>query len=523
MGGGNRMKKHVPSIFNDVVGPVMRGPSSSHSAAALRIGRMCRDLMGGNPGKVVVGYDLHDALATTHESQGSDMGMKGGILGFDADDPRLLQLDKHLEQAGIEIRFEVGDSGKSLPNLYQVELRNQHEVMRVEAVSTGGGMIRILELNGMAVSMEGDCHEILIWSKDPKVLREISEKAGWADKVIRHEGTEALLELRSNPAPDPEWMKKIKMLPGVIRLSHIKPVLPILATGKDQVPFSSCKEMLEFHASEPQDPWEVALSYESARGGISREQARAMMEHSYEVMHTAVETGLKGTEYQDRIFGSQSPAYKKEMDRGKLSRDDALHRVTLYVSAIMEVKSSMGVIVAAPTAGSCGTFPGAVLGVADSLDLSKEEVVNALLTGSLVGIFIAGSSTFSAEIGGCQAECGSGAGMAASAIVTLLGGSLEQSMAAGSMALQNSLGMICDPIAARVEAPCLGKNVSAAANALTCANMVMAGYDPLIPLDEVVETMDRVGRSLPHELRCTALGGLAITPTARELEKRLLK
>jgi L-serine dehydratase len=185
------------------------------------------------------------------------------------------------------------------------------------------------------------------------------------------------------------------------------------------------------------------------------------------------------------------------------------------------VKSSMGVIVAAPTAGSCGTFPGAVLGMADSMGLQKEMIVKGLLTGSLVGLFIARSSTFSAEIGGCQAECGSGAGMAAAALITLLGGTLEQSMAAASMALQNSLGMICDPIAARVEAPCLGKNVSSAVNALSCANMVLAGYDPLIPLDEVVETMDKVGRSLPHELRCTALGGLAITPTAKELEKRL--
>jgi len=515
------MNKHIPSIFNDVVGPIMRGPSSSHSAAALRIGRMCRDLMGGDPGTVVVHYDQNDALATTHESQGSDMGMKGGILGFEADDPRLLHLDKHLADAGIDIHFEVGDSGKSLPNLYQVELKNRQDVMRVKAVSTGGGMIRLLELNGAAVSMEGDCFETLIWSKNPKVLSEISERAVWAELKLLHKGTEALLELRSFHAPDSAWIAKIKMLPEVLRLNHIEPVLPILAKGKDQVPFSTCKEMMIFHASDLQDPWEVALAYELARGGISREEARAMMDHVYEVMRKAVETGLKGTDYQDRIFGSQSNAYKRELDKGKLSKDDGLHRLTLYVSAIMEVKSSMGVIVAAPTAGSCGTFPGAVLGVADSLELSKEEVVNALLTGSLVGIFIAGSSTFSAEIGGCQAECGSGAGMAAAAIITLMGGTLDQSMAAASMALQNSLGMICDPIAARVEAPCLGKNVSSAANALTCANMVMAGYDPLIPLDEVVETMDRVGRSLPFELRCTALGGLAITPTARELEKRL--
>jgi len=515
------MNKHIPSIFNDVVGPIMRGPSSSHSAAALRIGRMCRDLMGGDPGKVVVHYDQNDALATTHESQGSDMGMKGGILGFEADDPRLLHLDQHLADAGIEICFEVGDSGKSLPNLYQVELQNQNERIRVEAVSTGGGMIRLLEINGTAVSIEGDCMETLLWAKDTKVLQEISESALWADRALMHEGDEALLELRSFQAPDPDWIAKTGIHPDILRLNIIQPVLPILARGKDRVPFSTSKEMMIFHASEPQKPWEVALAYESARGGISREEVRSLMDHSYKVMRKAVETGLKGTEYQDRIFGSQSPAYKTELEKGNLSKDDALHRITLYVSALMEVKSSMGVIVAAPTAGSCGTFPGAVLGMADSLNLSKKEVVNALLTGSLVGLFIAGSSTFSAEIGGCQAECGSGAGMAASALVTLLGGSLEQSMGAASLALQNSLGMICDPIAARVEAPCLGKNVSAAANALTCANMVMAAYDPLIPLDEVIETMDRVGRSLPHELRCTALGGLAITPTARELEKRL--
>ena len=515
------MAKHVPSIFNEVVGPVMRGQSSSHSAAALRICRMCRNLMGGDPGKVVVHYDWQDALATTHESQGSDMGMTGGILGFEADDPQLLNLEKHLENSGIEIQFEVIRTGKSVPNLYQVELRNQHEVVKVEAVSTGGGMIRFLELNGTAVSMEGDCHETLVWSKDLKVLQEISETAEWAEKALLHRGAESLLELRSSQPPDAAWITKINILPEVLRLRLIEPVVPILATGKDQVPFSSCREMLEYQESVPQDPWEVALAYESARGGISKEEARELMDHLYEVMRNAVETGLKGTDYQDRIFGSQSPGYKTELDRGNLSKDDALHRITMYVSAIMEVKSSMGPIVAAPTAGSCGTFPGAVLGVADSLGLPKEEVVNALLTGSLVGIFIAGASTFSAEIGGCQAECGSGAGMAAAAIVTLMGGTLEQSMAAASMALQNSLGMICDPIAARVEAPCLGKNVSSAANALTCANMVMAAYDPLIPLDEVVETMDRVGRSLPMELRCTALGGLAITPSARELEKRL--
>ena len=123
----------------------MRGPSSSHSAAALRIGRMCRDLAGGNPRKLVVSYSQNDALATTHESQGSDLGLKGGILGFEADDPRLLEADAKLKKSGISLHFQVCDTGKKIDNLYQLDLSGGEDKFRVEAVSTGGGMIRILE------------------------------------------------------------------------------------------------------------------------------------------------------------------------------------------------------------------------------------------------------------------------------------------------------------------------------------------------------------------------------------------
>jgi L-serine dehydratase len=155
------------------------------------------------------------------------------------------------------------------------------------------------------------------------------------------------------------------------------------------------------------------------------------------------------------------------------------------------------------------------------MGLSNEQVIKALLAAGMIGIFIARHATFAAESGGCQAECGSASGMAAAALVSLAGGSLEQSLAAASLALQNSLGMICDPIANRVEAPCLGKNVMAAMNALSCANMALAGYDHLIPLDEVIQTMNEVGASLPGSLRCTALGGLSISPAAKKIEREL--
>ena len=136
-------------------------------------------------------------------------------------------------------------------------------------------------------------------------------------------------------------------------------------------------------------------------------------------------------------------------------------------------------------------------------------------------MFITHRSTFSAEVAGCQAECGSASGMAAAGLTTLLHTPLEVSLIATSLALQNILGMICDPVANRVEVPCMGKNIMAAVNALACANMAVAGIPCVIPLDEVIETMDAVGKSIPRELRCTALGGLSITPTAKAIEARL--
>jgi len=148
-------------------------------------------------------------------------------------------------------------------------------------------------------------------------------------------------------------------------------------------------------------------------------------------------------------------------------------------------------------------------------------MAKAMLASGIIGIFIATHWSFAAEVGGCQAEGGSAACMAAAALTDMAGGTLAQSVAAASLALQSMLGLICDPIANRVEAPCLGKNVMAASNALACANMALADYDPIIPLDEVIEAAKRVAGQMPRELRCTALGGLSVTPTSKAIEQRL--
>ena len=336
-----------------------------------------------------------------------------------------------------------------------------------------------------------------------------------------HQGDNLFIEIKSQRFPGDEVLAKLSAMADVISAKRLRPVLPILTRPNLAVPFITCADMLDFNADKGLALWELAVEYESARGGIAPAEVYARMEAIVNIMRASIEQGLHGTDYADRILGNQSGQFKQNMESGRLVEGDVLNTIILYVTAMMEVKSSMGVIVAAPTAGACGVLPGAVLGMAAALNLPQDEVVKAMLAAGMIGVFIAAHATFAAEVGGCQAESGSGSGMAAAALVSLAGGTLEQALSAASVALQNSFGMICDPVANRVEAPCLGKNVMAASNALACANMALANYDHLIPLDEVIEAMDQVGRRLPVEFRCTGLGGLSITKTSIAIREGL--
>jgi L-serine dehydratase len=241
------------------------------------------------------------------------------------------------------------------------------------------------------------------------------------------------------------------------------------------------------------------------------------------VVEDGVARGLAGTEYPGRVLPRQSHRFAERLATGTMLEAGLLNRAILAVTALMEVKSSMGVFVAAPTAGSCGTFAGTCHAAAQLLRSDEDHTLRAMVGGGLVGVFVATRSSFAAEVGGCQAETGAGAAMAAAALVELAGGTAAQSLSAASHALQNVLGLICDPVANRVEAPCLGRNIAGAANAIACANMALAGYDHLIPFDEVLDAHREVSERMARELRCTALGGLSITPTSKAIEAKLAK
>jgi L-serine dehydratase len=519
----NNSQKTYPSIFNDVIGPVMRGPSSSHCAAAVRIGRMARDLMEGEIQQVLIQFDPDGSLATTHESQGSDMGLFGGLLGWDATDERLADSPMAIQEAGINIRIEIIPLEANHPNTYKMRITNSRETHTMTAISTGGGVIEVIEIDGVRVSMAGDYYETLLYFEgDGDKLAAHLEQNISADEIRLLRGKSSqYVEIKSQGFLNHGILLELRSKFDIHAIKSIAPVLPILSRQKMGVPFITCEEMLAYNQDKNLDLWELAVHYERARGTISDEQVLQKMVDIINIMKSAIEAGLAGTEFDDRILGYQSGNFQAQMENRRLIDGGVLNRITLYTTALMESKSAMGLIVAAPTAGACGGLPGACIGVAEAMGLSKEEMARAMLAGGMIGIFIAAHATFAAEVGGCQAECGAGSGMAAAALVTLAGGTTQQAVNAASMALQNILGMICDPVANRVEVPCLGKNVMAASNALVCANMALADYDPVIPLDEVIHTMDKVGKMIPSALRCTALGGLSITKTSKEVEKRL--
>lgn len=511
------------SIFNDVIGPVMRGPSSSHCAASLRIGRLCLDLMGGSITDVLIEYDPNGSLATTHKSQGSDMGLFGGFLGWEADDPRLENYQTEISAAGIYPQIEIKDIGANHPNTYQINLKNGTEAHQLIALSIGGGMIEVIRIDGAEVNMTGGYFETLIFTNNTQPVEALLGSLKDHDGLQVCDGDRSYVNLKSQVALSETILEELRGIEGVEEIRCLRPVLPVKSRKNLAVPFSSCEEMLAYNEDKNLDLWELAIAYESVRGNISGDEVYEQMRSIVRIMSDSIKLGLKGTEYKDRILGNQSGNFKVQMDEGRLVAGDSLNRIILFVSAMMEVKSSMGVIVAAPTAGSCGALPGALLGVCSALGLREEAAVKAMLAAGMIGVFISEGATFAAEVGGCQAECGSGSGMAAAGIVGLMGGSLNQALAASSMALQNSLGMICDPVANRVEAPCLGRNVMAASNALSTANMALADYDHLVPLDQVIEAMDEVGNAMAHELRCTGLGGLSISKASREIEEKLAK
>ena len=259
---------------------------------------------------------------------------------------------------------------------------------------------------------------------------------------------------------------------------------------------------------------QICIEREMALFGQSASSIWDEMRRDYEVMRQAVERARTETlRSMGGLIGGEAQKLEARLAAGPTVCGPLLSKAISAAMGVMEVNTSMGLIVAAPTAGSCGILPGAILTTAEHYNWSEDQIIEALFVAGTIGMIITRNATVSGAEGGCQAETGSAAAMAAAGIVSVLGGTPRQTLDAAATALKNVMGLVCDPIAGLVESPCQKRNALGTANALISAEITLAGIPSIIPFDEVVEAMYKVGRRMPVELRETALGGIASTPT----------
>jgi L-serine dehydratase len=506
------------SIFNDVLGPVMRGPSSSHTAGSHRIGRIARSLLGENPVSAVLTFDPEGSYARTFREQGADLGFASGFLGWPMTDDRFPQALDLAARQGLSIEFRIAPlQTAEHPNTVEIELTGQSDrTLRVVAESTGGGLVVFKRIGGWPVRVTGKVNEVLIECRAGARDEILALLAGPGKTEVIFPGGEdedkLLLDFQAPSFPEEAVINRIRNLSGV---RYVWPVEPVFFVRKGEAVVTSAAEMVSWAGARGVSLGRLGLEYESELLGLSGKEARQEMLHRWDVMRSAVELGFQTQKVELKLIQPAAESIFLAESEGRLALGGPHARAAARAMAGLQTSNSGGVVCAAPTGASSGVIPGVLLTLAEENRLNEEAVALALFAAGAVGLVIARRATFAAEVAGCQVEIGAAGAMAAAAVVEAAGGTAGQALDAAAVSLQNSMGSVCDLVQGLCEIPCHTRNAAASSGAFICADLILGGYVNPVPLDETVDAAFSVGKMLPPELRCTSLGGLAAAPSAR--------
>jgi len=509
------------SILNDVLGPIMRGPSSSHTAGSFHMGRLARALLGDEPVSAVFAFDPGGSYAEVYHEQSSDCGFVAGLMGWDITDERFPQSLELAAAQGLEIEFVV----ERLPDAEHpntVELRmisRSGKRLRAVAQSIGGGAIVFTRINEWPVHLTGDAHEVLVEldANGDRALELVTRGGQLVSQPQRQaRGQQVFLHVQRQSPLDATVQEQLRTLPGI---QHLWIAPPVFFVQSGQPIVSSAAEMVELAEERGRSLGEVGLAYEAALLGLRESDLLAEMIRRFEVMRSAVRRGLDQDLPPMQLLQPSARQVFRSEALGHVAVGGIHTRAAARAMAVMHVNSGGGVVCAAPTAGSAGTLPGVVVTLAEERGLDRERLALALFAASAIGVIVATRATFAAEVAGCQVEIGAAGAMAAAAVVDAAGGSARQAVDAAAIAFQNTMGSVCDLVQGIVEIPCHTRNAAAAASAFVCADLILGGYVNPIPLDETIDAVYAVGKLLPRELRCTARGGLALAPSALALPR----
>lgn len=512
------MAVSMPSIFNDILGPIMLGPSSSHTCAPARIGYLAGQLLRGGPARAEVSFKHDGSFTHSYKGQRSDVAFLGGMLGIREHDERLRRAYDEARAAGVDVAFVIEEGMPEKPNFVTLRLwAGDGEHVVVNADSTGGGTLTLFRINDFGVEIRGDAYEVLLFCpvRDAeRVAVAAGERYPEAEAIsVSLNGERGLVNVKLRHPPDENELAGLFTGRFDCKARVLKPVHPVLINSKAALPFRRAGEMLP--QAQGRSLGELGIAYEMARSGWSRGQLEDRMDEVIRVMEGAAEKGVSGRVSKSGVLTPCAPRIADNVGGLDLG---ALNVAVPWAMGVMEANSNMGLVVGGPTGGSAGIIPGAVLGIAGHMNAPVERKRMALFAAGMAGILLAGGGcNYSAELFGCQVEVGAASALAAAGLVELSGGTARQACDATATAIHNVLGLICDPVAGLVELPCISRNAMGVSNAAVCANLIMGGYDPLIGLDESVRVMVQVGTDLPSKLRCTGKGGLCVSPTGLRL------
>ena len=512
------------SIF-EIVGPVMVGPSSSHTAGMARIGMMAHRIAGFVPSAITL--RLSPVLRTTYRGHRTDAALVGGAVGMSEDDAGLKTALEDTVARGISIGVEFYPAGIYHPNTAQIEMISADgEQVFVRGVSVGGGSLYIEAVDEQEVHLEPDRYHILLRKEKGACLTEEALPAGIraSGGVLQQGETIAFISLAGRPAAgDVESLAKAA---GIKDCRVIEPVLTYGATVSEEMRFTTYEEIIEKCRAEGILLPDMAIAYEHSRSGLSAAHIKTLMEEQLAVMKESVRCGLEETNQlvYGLLDGKDAKRLKAVAEAGRSISGGIVPSAVAMALGVMEYNASMGCIVAAPTAGSAGIVPGCLLALQEAYGFNDMQIVKAMCVSALAGVVMAHRGvSFSGAVGGCQGEIGVSSAIAAAGIAALYSDDPQVPFEAMAMAMKNLLGLVCDPIAGPVEVPCIKRNSVGVANAFAAAEMACAGITSYISPDQVIDALIDVEHRLPCELRATTTGGLACTKRAVALREALAK
>jgi L-serine dehydratase len=510
------------SIFNDVLGPVMRGPSSSHTAGAYYIGRMARSLLAEPLASVECTFDPEGSMASTYVPLAVDFGLASGLLGWEITDSRLKEALTCAKTQGLKLQFNIAPLAEAdHPNSMAIKMISKKgNRLSLMARSTGGGNIEFTKIGDWPVSLHGKSHVILVETDSESVSRAVNlatsdEKVLETPEVLKSSKMRLVLIRRTAPLPESSELH-IAKLSGVKRIRKVEPLFFI---QRGETLFTSARELISLANKRSCSIGEIGIAYEARVLGLSKQEIIKEMTRRFRVMKSSVLQGMQENKIDMMLLKPSARSIFKAIADGKTATGSINIRAAARAMAVMHVSNSMGTFCAAPTGGAAGVIPGVLVTMTEEKGINEDQAVMALFAASAIGVIIVKRATFAAEVAGCQMEIGAAGAMAASAVVEITGGTPQQAADAAAIAMQNTMGSVCDPVQGSCEIPCHTRNATAASNAFVCADLILGGYDNPIPLDETIDASYAVGRSLASELRCTAKGGIAAAPSAKCLKR----